>query len=75
MKPSPLVEVNPDMLVQVVERMCQGWSFQGLLMSVVSIFLGKESFPINLPNQILKYVVRQHCIYNRVDNISLIKNA
>ena len=41
---------------------------------VVPMFLSKESFPIHsllLPNPILKYVVHQHCIYNRVDSISL----
>ena len=35
---------------------------------------GKESLPIHSqlsPNPILKYVMRQHCIYNRVDSISL----
>ena len=55
---------------------CQGWSCQGLLMSVVPMLLGKESFPIHSqlsPNPILKYVMRQHCIYNRVDSISLLK--
>ena len=44
-------------------------------MSVVPMLLGKESFPIHSqlsPNPILKYVMRQHCIYNRVDSISLI---
>ena len=43
-------------------------------MSVVPMLLGKESFPIHSqlsPNPILKYVMRQHCIYNRVDSISL----
>ena len=46
-------------------------------MSVVPILLGKESFPIHSqlsPNPILKYVMRQHCIYNRVDSISLKSN-
>ena len=52
----------------------QGWSCHGLLMSAVPMLLGKESFPIHSllsPNPILKYVMRQHCIYNRVDSISL----
>ena len=54
---------------------CQEWSCQGLLMSVVPMLLGKESFPIHSllsPNPILKYVMRQHCIYNRVDSLSLL---
>ena len=56
---------------------CQGWSCQGLLMSVVPLLLGKESFPIHFqlsPNPILKYVMRQHRICNRVDSISLKSN-
>ena len=55
--------------------LCQGWSCQGLLISVLSMFLGKESFPIHSllsPNPIHRYVMRHHCIYNMVDIISLV---
>ena len=46
-------------------------------MSVVLMLLSKESFSIHsqlLPNPLLKYVMRQHRICNRVDSISLKSN-
>ena len=61
----------------VLEASVSGWSCQGLLMSVLPNFLGKESFSIYSrlsPNVALRYVMRQHCIYIMVDSISLTKN-